>query len=108
MKKKIIINKTIHYSKASSPVEGSKFFYTTAKTISSNRVIPMTDEVYEILQNQKIKQTEQKMWKRSIWKQHKEFQNLVFTPVRMVRQFTIINVNSAIKDYVAKINVIGD
>ncbi len=78
-KREIIINKTIHYSKASSPVEGSKFFYTTAKTISSNRVIPMTDEVYEILQNQKIKQTEQKMWKRSIWKQHKEFQNLVFT-----------------------------
>ena len=34
----------------------SKFFYTTAKTISSNRAIPMTDEVYEILQNQKIKQ----------------------------------------------------
>lgn len=70
-----------------------------------NRVIPMTDEVYEILQNQKIKQTEQKMWKRSIWKQHKEFQNLVFTcsdgsPVYYY------NVNSAIKDYVAKINVI--
>ena len=104
-KREIIINKTIHYSKASSPVEGSKFFYTTAKTISSNRVIPMTDEVYEILQNQKIKQTEQKMWKRSIWKQHKEFQNLVFTcsdgsPVYYY------NVNSAIKDYVAKINVI--
>ena len=39
----------------------------------------MTDEVYEILQNQKIKQTEQKMWKRTIWKQHKEFQDLVFT-----------------------------
>ena len=104
-KREITINKTIHYSKASSPVEGSKFFYTTAKTISSNRVIPMTDEVYEILQNQKIKQTEQKMWKRSIWKQHKEFQNLVFTcsdgsPVYYY------NVNSAIKDYVAKINVI--
>ena len=104
-KREIIINKTIHYSKASSPVEGSKFFYTTAKTISSNRVIPMTDEVYEILQNQKIKQTEQKMWKRSIWRQHKEFQNLVFTcsdgsPVYYY------NVNSAIKDYVAKINVI--
>ena len=104
-RRKITINKTIHYSKASSPVEGSKFFYTTAKTISSNRVIPMTDEVYEILQNQKIKQTEQKMWKRSIWKQHKEFQNLVFTcsdgsPVYYY------NVNSAIKDYVAKINVI--
>lgn len=66
-KREIIINKTIHYSKASSPVEGSKFFYTTAKTISSNRVIPMTDEVYEILQNQKIKQTEQKMWKRSLF-----------------------------------------
>ena len=47
-KREITINKTIHYSKASSPVEGSKFFYTTAKTISSNRVIPMTDEVYEI------------------------------------------------------------
>ena len=104
-KREITINKTIHYSKASSPVEGSKFFYTTAKTMSSNRVIPMTDEVYEILQNQKIKQTEQKMWKRSIWKQHKEFQNLVFTcsdgsPVYYY------NVNSAIKDYVAKINVI--
>ncbi|MFR8068818.1 MAG: tyrosine-type recombinase/integrase [Clostridium sp.] len=46
-----------------------------------------------------------KMWKRSIWKQHKEFQNLVFTcsdgsPVYYY------NVNSAIKDYVAKINVI--
>ena len=45
------------------------------------------------------------MWKRSIWKQHKEFQNLVFTcsdgsPVYYY------NVNSAIKDYVAKINVI--
>ena len=104
-RRKITINKTIHYSKASSPVEGSKFFYTTAKTMSSNRAIPMTDEVYEILQNQKIKQTEQKMWKRSIWKQHKEFQNLVFTcsdgsPVYYY------NVNSAIKDYVAKINVI--
>ena len=104
-RRKITINKTIHYSKASSPVEGSKFFFTTAKTMSSNRVIPMTDEVYEILQNQKIKQTEQKMWKRSIWRQHKEFQNLVFTcsdgsPVYYY------NVNSAIKDYVAKINVI--
>ena len=79
VKREIIINKTIHYSKASSPIEGSKFFYTTVKTKLSNRVIPMTDEVYEILQNQKIKQTEQKMWKRTIWKQHKEFQDLVFT-----------------------------
>ena len=61
-RRKIAINKTIHYSKASSPIEGSKFLYD-CKTMSSNRVIPMTDEVYEILQNQKIKQTEQKMWK---------------------------------------------
>ena len=76
-KRKIRINKTIHYSKASSPVEGSKFFYTTAKTISSNRVIPMTDEVYEILQTCSDG-----------------------SPVYYY------NVNSAIKDYVAKINVI--
>ena len=65
----------------------------------------LTGYVVWILQNQKIKQTEQKMWKRSIWKQHKEFQNLVFTcsdgsPVYYY------NVKSAIKDYVAKINVI--
>ena len=45
--------------------------------MSSNRVIPMTDEVYEILQNQKKKQTERRMWKRLIWKQHKEFQNYI-------------------------------
>lgn len=104
-KREITLNKTIHYSKASSPVEGSKFFYTTAKTTSSNRIIPMTEEVYQILQNQKMKQTEQKMWKRSILKQHKEFENIVFTsndgsPVYYY------NVNSAIKDYVEKLNVI--
>lgn len=50
----VIIYRSVHYSKASSPVEGAKFFYTTAKTASSNRVIPMTDEVYEILQNHVI------------------------------------------------------
>ena len=71
-------------------------------TAANESMIKVHDE---ILQNQKIKQTEQKMWKRSIWKQHKEFQNLVFTcsdgsPVYYY------NVNSAIKDYVAKINVI--
>lgn len=82
-----------------------KLYSDYRSEVLDNRVIPMTDEVYEILQNQKIKQTEQKMWKRSIWKQHKEFQNLVFTcsdgsPVYYY------NVNSAIKDYVAKINVI--
>ena len=100
-KREITINRQFIIQRLPVPLRVRSFSYTTAKTMSSNRAIPMTDEVYEILQNQKIKQTEQKMWKRSIWKQHKEFQNLVFTcsdgsPVYYY------NVNSAIKDYVAK------
>ena len=42
-KRNYAIIKTIHYSKASSPVEGLKAFHTTAKTISSNRAILSTD-----------------------------------------------------------------
>lgn len=90
-----------NFVKEQKDIVVAKEYYDISKTGTNFE----RDEVYEILQNQKIKQTEQKMWKRSIWKQHKEFQNLVFTcsdgsPVYYY------NVNSAIKDYVAKINVI--
>ena len=103
--RKISINKTIHYSKKTSPVEGSNFFYTTAKTTTSNRIIPMTDEVYQILQNQKIKQNHWKILKHSLWKQHKDFTDLVFTCSDGTPVY-YYNVNDAIKDYVEKINII--
>ena len=51
------------------------------------------------------KATEQKMWKRSLWKQHKEFKNLVFTS-EDGSPIYYSNINGAIKDYIAKINVV--
>ena len=104
-KKIINIDKTIHYSKASSPTEGSKFFYTSTKTTASQRKIPMTEETVEILKTQKSKQMKDRVLKGSTWKQNKEFVGLVFTSSDGSPVY-YYNVEDSIKKYVEKLNVI--
>ncbi|MFA9464303.1 MAG: tyrosine-type recombinase/integrase [Velocimicrobium sp.] len=103
--KTITIDKTIHYSKAASPNEGSKFFYTSTKTTASQRTLPMTEEVISVLKSQKIKQFQEKMFRGKNWKQVKEFENLVFTQ-NDGKPIYYYNVEDAIKTYVEKLNVI--
>lgn len=101
----IDINKTIHYSKASSPNEGSKFFYSSVKTTASERVLPMSDELFDVLKVQREKQLKDKMMNKKVWKQHEEFTDLVFTQTNG-NPVNYFNVNDGIKDYVEKMNII--
>ncbi|MGB4659312.1 MAG: tyrosine-type recombinase/integrase [Mobilitalea sp.] len=104
-KRIISINKTIHFSKASSPIEGSKFFYTSPKTADSLRNLLMTDEVLEILKAQKVKQLNEKILKGKQWKQVEPFINIVFT-CGFGNPIYYVNVNESIKEIVERINII--
>lgn len=102
-KKTIHIQRTLHYAKLSDD-ESCHFFFTTPKTETSDRVIPMLPETEEVFRRVRKKQLRNRMFLASIWKESGEFENMVFTsqdgaPVRYG------DVNRTIKKVVLKVNL---
>lgn len=101
--KTIHIQRTLHYAKLKED-EKIHFFFTTPKTETSDRVIPLLPETEEIFRKVKKKQLRNHMLNASSWKASGEFTNMVFTtmdgaPVRYG------DVNRTIKLAVTKANL---
>lgn len=101
--KTIHIQRTLHYSKVNED-EPCHFFFTTPKTETSDRIIPLLPETEKILKRVRTKQLRNKMFYASTWKQEEPFENMVFTsqygaPVRYG------DVNRTIKKVVLKVNL---
>lgn len=102
-KKTIHIQRTLHYAKVKDD-EPCHFFFTTPKTETSERIIPMLPETEAIFRRVKKKQLRNRLLYASVWKEEGEFSNMVFTsqdgaPVRYG------DVNRTIKKVVLKVNV---
>ena len=102
-KRTIHIRRTLHYAKVSDD-EPCHFFFTTPKTETSDRVIPLLPETEDIFRRVKKKQLRNRMLNASIWKEDGEFMNMIFTsqdgaPVRYG------DVNRTIKKVVLKVNL---
>lgn len=101
--KTIHIQRTLHYSKVNED-EQCHFFFTTPKTETSDRIIPLLPETEKILKRVRTKQLRNKMFYASTWKQEESFEDMVFTsqygaPVRYG------DVNRTIKKVVLKVNL---
>ena len=101
--KTIHIQRTLHYSKVNEE-EQCHFFFTTPKTETSDRIIPLLPETEKILKRVRTKQLRNKMLYASTWKQDAPFEDMVFTsqygaPVRYG------DVNRTIKKVVLKVNL---
>ena len=101
--KTIHIQRTLHYARLKED-ESCHFFFTTPKTETSDRIIPMLPETEAILKRVRKKQLRNRMLQGSGWKQEEPFDDLVFTaqqgsPVRYG------DVNRTIKKVVIKANL---
>lgn len=101
--KTIHIQRTLHYAKVNDD-ERCHFFFTTPKTETSDRVIPLLPETEVIFRRVKKKQLRNRMLYAPVWKEAGEFENLVFTsqdgaPVRYG------DVNRTIKKVVLRVNL---
>ena len=101
--KTVHIQRTLHYSKVNEE-EQCHFFFTTPKTETSDRIIPLLPETEKILKRVRTKQLRNKMLYASTWKQEAPFEDMVFTsqygaPVRYG------DVNRTIKKVVLKVNL---
>lgn len=101
--KTIHIQRTLHYAKLNKE-DVSHFFFTTPKTESSARKIPMMPETEAVFKRVRKKQLMNKMLHISEWLETEPFDNLVFTtqwgaPVRYG------DVNRTIKMAVVKANL---
>lgn len=102
-KKTIHIQRTLHYAKVTDE-EPCHFFFTTPKTETSDRIIPLLPETEAIFKRVKKKQLRNRMLFASVWKEEGEFENMVFTsqdgaPVRYG------DVNRTIKKVILKVNL---
>lgn len=101
--KVIRIKRTLHYAKLKEE-EACHFFFTTPKTETSERTIPMLPEMEVILRRVKSKQLRSRLLAGKKWNQKTEFEDMVFTsqygaPVRYG------DVNRTIKLAVVKANI---
>lgn len=102
-KKTIHIQRTLHYAKLTAD-DKVHFFFTTPKTETSDRVIPLLPETEVVLRRVRKKQLMNKMLNASRWHQEPPFEDMVFTSV----QGTPVmygDVNRAIKKAVVKANL---
>ncbi len=102
-KKTIHIQRTLHYARLVDD-ESCHFFFTTPKTESGNRKIPLLAETEAILRRVRKKQLRNKMLFASTWEQEPPFEDMVFTsqtgmPVRYG------DVNRTIKIVITKANL---
>jgi integrase len=101
--KVIRIKRTLHYAKLKEE-EACHFFFTTPKTETSERTIPMLPEMEVILRRVKSKQLRSRLLAGKKWNKETEFEDMVFTsqygaPVRYG------DVNRTIKLAVVKANI---
>lgn len=101
--KTIHIQRTLHYSKLKED-DSCHFFFTTPKTETSDRIIPMLPETEAIFQRVRRKQLMNKKLYASQWKQEPPFEDMVFTtqqgaPVRYG------DVNRTIKTVIVRANL---
>lgn len=102
-KKTIHIQRTLHYGKLEED-DNCHFFFTSPKTETSDRIIPLLPETEAVLKRVRKRQLTNRMYYASRWKQEEPFVNLVFTtqqgaPVRYG------DVNRTIKQAVVKANL---
>ena len=102
-KKTIHIQRTLHYAKVNED-EPCHFFFTTPKTESSERIIPLLPEMEAVLKRVRKKQLTMRMMHATEWHQEPEFEDMVFTasngsPVRYG------DVNRTIKKAIVKANL---
>lgn len=102
-KKTINIQRTLHYSKVEEN-ESCHFFFTTPKTETSNREIPLLPETEAILKRVRKKQLRNRMLYATQWKNEEPFDDMVFTtqqgmPIRYG------DVNRTIKTVILKANL---
>ena len=103
-KKTIHIQRTLHYAKLKDD-DSCHFFFTTPKTETSDRIIPLLPETEKIFQRVQRKQLMNKKLYASVWKQEAPFEDMVFTtqqgmPVRYG------DVNRTIKTVIVHANLI--
>lgn len=75
----IDFNKKIIYIRGTLVRGPEKIYIDSPKTSSSYRTIPMLDNVYAILKNQRLWQSEMRIKIGQYWKPLKDLENLVFT-----------------------------
>ena len=101
--KTIHIQRTLHYAKVTEE-ESCHFFFTSPKTESSNRCIPLLPETEAILKRVRKKQLRNKMLHASQWKNEPPFDDMVFTTQHGV-PIRYGDVNRTIKSVVLKANL---
>lgn len=101
--KTIHIQRTLHYAKVTEE-ESCHFFFTSPKTESSNRCIPLLPETEAILKRVRKKQLRNKMLHASQWKNEPPFDDMVFTTQQGV-PIRYGDVNRTIKSVVLKANL---
>lgn len=104
--KTISIKRTLHYNRLNNN-EKCHFFFTTPKTSTSMREIPLLPETESILKSVRNKQLRNKIEYQSKWHQEEPFVDMVFTtqygqPVRYG------DVNKSIKAVVKKANILEE
>lgn len=104
--KTISIRRTLHYSRLSDD-ESCHFFFTTPKTETSERIIPLLPEMEKILNEVRKKQIKNQVVFRSKWKQEEMFKNMVFT-TRHGKPVRYGEVNKSIKTIIVKVNAIEE
>ena len=102
-RKKMHIQRTLHYSRVNDD-EPCHFFFTSPKTETSDREIPLLPETEAILKRVHKKQLRNRMLYASQWKEEAPFDDMVFTtqkgmPIRYG------DVNRTIKSVIVKANL---
>lgn len=99
----IQIARTLHYAKVNDE-EPCHFFFTTPKTKTSERKIPMLPETEEILRRVHKSQLLNRILYAKKWKQEDPFEDMVFTTMQGA-PIRYGDVNRSIKTIIAKINM---
>lgn len=102
-KKTIQIQRTLHYSRLSDD-EHCRFFFTTPKTSTSARTIPLLPETEEILKRVRRNQLMNSALYAKKWKQEEPFEHMVFT-TKQGAPIQYNDVNRAIKNIIVKVNL---
>ena len=100
------IQRTLHYAKVNDK-EKCHFFFTTPKTKTSDRKIPMLPEMEAILRRVQKEQLGNKRLYKNKWCQEEPFEGMVFT-TKQGAPIRYGDVNRTIKTCVSKANLIEE
>lgn len=102
-KKTLHIQRTLHYGKTKEN-EVCHFFFTTPKTETSDRIIPILPEMEKVLKRVRKKQLRNRMLHASCWENEEPFDDMVFT-TQQGRPIRYGDVNRTIKAVIVKANL---